>query len=102
MRSRKKGLHRLKAHRLPAARQGTDDLRAVIRVGVDAGVEQRDDAAVGFGADEAARSLTQRQGRVIDLQLLEGIAAARGDQAFLALQHRIVMRQEGHLVQDHQ
>src|SRR5450755_1780936 len=41
---------------------------------LDAGVEQREDAAVGLGADEAAEALFQRQNRLRHLKFSEGIA----------------------------
>ncbi len=47
--------------------------------GADAGVEQHQDAAIGEGADEAAKALLEGDDGLGDLQVVEGVASGRGD-----------------------
>ena len=68
----------------------------------EARVEQRDDAAVRFGAHEAADALLECQRRFGQHELVERLAAAGANQAITAGHHRVGRHRKGQAVNHHQ
>ena len=68
--------------------------------GADAGVEEHEDAAVGEGADEAAKALLEGDDGLRDLEVVEGVAAGRGDGVGAGFHDGVGGDREGELVDD--
>ena len=71
---------------------------AAIRLGEDARVEDHDDAAVGFGADQPAEALLELDHSLGDLVVDERVAAAAADVLEPGLQQRVARDANGRRV----